>query len=154
MGLSRFKFNLSYPMTLLGAVIFLILGIRACIDLWSYARLTDRKEVIIDRWKVVKKSSSAFLIRATYHFEFQEKTYTCRDVLPPPYHLNRMSAEKAVQKLEKQRWAAWFDRGHPQISSLRKELPLKKIIYSLIALGITCYFVFLETPSKIRNPIH
>lgn len=152
MDFNRFKFNLSYPMTLLGAVLFLILGVQVGLDLWAYARLTARTEVSIDQWKVIKKSSS-FPLQATYHFGFQGKTYQCKTVLPPPYHLNRLSAEKAIKNLEKFRWMAWFDPRNPSISSLQKEFPLKKTIYALIALGITCYFGFLETHSKIRNPI-
>lgn len=154
MRLHRFKFNLSYPMTLLGAILFFILGIQVCFDLWTYVRLASRTEIVVDQWKVIKKSSSSFPIQTTYHFEFQGKTYQCKAFLHPPYHLNRPSAEKALKNLEQQQWIAWFDPRNPHFSLLQKEFPFKKMIYTLIALGVTCYFGFLETHSKIRNPIH
>lgn len=152
MSKPRFKFNISYPLTVVGAVLFVILGALAFSASYHYLRLTARMQAQIDQWKVIKKSSSSYPLRATYHFEIQDKTYQNSSVLLPPHHLNRPSAEKALSQLEKKAWHVWYDPQNPSISSLEKRFPAKKIVYALIALGITLYFWFVETNSKIRNP--
>lgn len=153
MGRSWFKFNLSYPLTLLGSTLFLILGSTAMTSLHHYFRLTTRADAIIDQWKVVKKSSSSYPICGWYHFEFQGKTYNGTSFLPPPYHLNRLSAKKLIQ-LQSKSCKVWLDPYHPHISSFEKKLPLKTIVYTLISLGVTLYFWMVETHSKTRHPIN
>jgi hypothetical protein len=147
-----FKFNLSYPLTTLASILFLILGSMALASLHSYFKLSFKTEAVVDHWKVVKKSSSSYPIRGSYHFKFQGKNYQGSSVLSPPYHLNRPSAEKAIFNLEKKKWIVWFDPHQPTFSSLEKALPVKKIIYALIALGVSLYFGFVETNSRMRNP--
>jgi hypothetical protein len=148
----RFKFNLSYPLTLIGAILFLILGSIAMCHLYDYLRLTVQVDATIDEWKVVKKSSSSYPIRGLYHVDFQGKTYHGSSILLPPYHLNRSSAEKAIKNLEKKKWRVWLNPYNPTFSSLEKLFPMKKIIYAFLALGVTLYFWFIETSSKIRSP--
>lgn len=149
---SWFKFNISYPLTTLGALLFLILGSMAFFNLYTHFRLVARTEAVIDRWKVVKKSSSSYPIRGFYHFEFQGKNYQGSSILQPPHHLNRLSAERAILNLEKKKWTVWVDPHNPTFSYLEKPFPAKKIVYALIALGVTLYFWFVETSSRIRNP--
>ena len=151
---SWFKFNLSYPLTCVGSILFLILGSMTMAALYSYFRLTAATEATIDHWKAVKKSSSSYPIRGSYHFEFQGKTYQGSSILSPPHNLNRPSAEKAIHNLGGKSCKIWFDPHNPNISSLEKMFPTKKIIYTLIAFGITLYFWFVETSSRIRNPIN
>jgi hypothetical protein len=149
---SWFKFNLSYPLTILGSVLFLILGSIALASLYTHFTLSMRTEAVVDHWKVIRKSSSSFPFRGSYHFEFQGKIYQGSSVLPPPYHLNRPSAERAMGPLQKKKWFVWFDPRKPSVSSLEKAFPTKKIVYALVALGVTLYFGFVETSSRIRNP--
>jgi hypothetical protein len=149
---ARFKFNLSYPLTLLGAIFFLILGSLAAVALYSYLRLEVSVFAVVDDWKVVKKSSSTYSIQGSYHFDFRGKTCQGSSVLPPPYHLNRPSAERARLKLEKEAYLVWIDPRHPEISSLERLFPVKKTIYALVALGVALYFWFVETSSRIRSP--
>ncbi len=152
MSRQGFKFNL-YPLTVVGAFVFLTMGSFALTSLYEYLRLAASTEAIVDRWKVVKKSSSSYPICGWYHFEFQGHRYQGSSLLPPPYHLNRASAEQAIKKLNRTR-IIWFDPHRPSISVLKKSFPIKKIIYSFIALGVTFYFGFVETISRRRNPIN
>jgi hypothetical protein len=152
MGPAWFKFNISYPLTLLGSILFLCLGSIAMREYYLYLRLSVRLEASIDHWKVIKKSSSSYPIQGSYHFEFRGKTYQGASSLKPPYPLNRPSAQKMIANLEHSR-KIWIDPYNPTISSLEKVLPIKKIVYALITLGITLYFWFVETSSKIRSPI-
>ena len=147
---SWFKFNL---LTLVGALLTLILGSSALSHYYQFLRLAAQTEAKIEQFKVVKKSSSSYPIRGYYLFDFQGKTYHGSSLLLPPYHLNRLSAETAITQLEKKKWVVWFDPKNPAISTLQKALPAKKIIYALIALGVTIYFWFVETASNTRNPM-
>ena len=147
---SWFKFNL---LTLVGALLTLILGSAALTHYYQFLKLEAQTEATIEQFKVVKKSSSSYPIRGFYNFEFQGKTYQGSSLLLPPYHLNRLSAEKAISQLETKQWTVWFDPRNPSISTLEKALSVKKIIYALIALGVTVYFWFVETASKNRSPI-
>jgi hypothetical protein len=149
-----FNFNISYPLTVLGGILFLILGTIAASACFRHLTLETQTEAVIDQWKVIKKSSSAYPIRGKYHFEFQGKTYQGSSIILPPYHLNRPSAKRAVVQLEKEKWNVWLDPRNPSISMLQKESPLKKIVYALVALGITLYFGYVETTSKIRSPMN
>ncbi len=149
-----FNFNISYPLTVLGGILFLILGTIAASAVFRHLTLETQTEAVIDQWKVVKKSSSAYPIRGKYHFEFQGKTYYGSSIILPPYHLNRPSAKRAAVQLEKEKWNVWLDPRNPSISALQKESPLKKIVYALVALGITFYFGYVETTSKIRSPMN
>jgi len=143
MSRTWFKFNLSYPLTVLGASLALILGTSALCQLYTYFRLTAHVEASACSWKVVKKSSSSYPIQCQYHFEFKGKNYQGTSLLRPPYHLNRSSAEKALPKMETRK--IWIDPHQPAVSSLEKELPLKKIVYALLSLGTTVYFWLIET---------
>ena len=152
MSLAWFKFNMSYPLTLLGSILFLGLGSVAMRDYYLYLRLSVKVEASIDQWKVIKKSSSSYPIQGKYHFEFQGKTYHGASNLKPPYPLNRPSAQKMIVELEPSR-KLWIDPHNPMISSLERGFPIKKVVYALIALGVSLYFWFVETSSKIRIPI-
>ncbi len=152
MSLAWFKFNMSYPLTLLGSIFFLSIGSIAMREYYLYLRLSVRVEATLDDWKVIKKSSSSYPVQGKYHFEFQGKTYPGSSILSPPYPLNRLSAQKIISDLEHVR-IIWIDPRNPMISSLEKMFPLKKVIYAFVALGVTLYFWFVETSSRIRSPI-
>lgn len=149
-----FKFNLSYPLTLLGSTVFLILGSFAMVSFYDYVRLSVRIEATIDRWKVIKKSSSSYPIQGSYQFEFQGKSWQGASILPPPHNLNRLAAKKIIERLPVGTRSVWIDPRNPKFSSLEKRFPLKPVLYSLTAFGVTLYFWFVETNSRIRNPIH
>lgn len=142
---SWFKFNL---LTLTGAVLTLILGSSALTHYYQFLRLEAQAEAKIEQFKVIKKSSSSYPIRGYYHFHFQGKTYKGSSLLLPPYHLNRPSAEKTIAELEAKQWKVWLDPKNPKISTLEKSLSIKKIVYALIALGVTIYFWFVEQSTR------
>ena len=148
----RFKFNLSYPLTLVGSAVALFLGFMAVGDYYRYIRLSVTTEARIEKLKVIKKSSSSYPIKAKYTFEFKEKNYNGSTLLPPPYHLNRLSAQKSTLQLANKKWSVWLDPKYPFVSSLSREFPIKRILYFLTALGVTLYFWFVETSSKTRQP--
>ncbi len=118
--------------------------ISASLDLWGYLRLEKRTIASVHRWKVIEKSSSQFALRASYSFEFQGKSYRGKTTFSKPYHLNHLSAEKQIKSYNSQIWPVWYQSSHPDHSSLDRVFPLKKCLYTLTALGIFFYFVYLK----------
>lgn len=151
MRLPRFKFNGSLLIWISGLITAGFL-ISASIDIWKYLRLEERVQVSIDKWKVIEKSSSKFAISASYSFDYQRKSRHGKTTFSKPYHLNRPSAEKQVNILNQKAWTVWVHPGHPEHSSLERVFPLKKCFYSLMALGIYLYFIYLRytyVPEKV-----
>lgn len=143
MRLPRFKFNGSLLIWLSG----LIMGgflISASMDIWKYLRLEERVQATVKKWKVIEKSSSQFALRASYTFEYKGKVHHGKTTFSKPYHLNRLSAEKQTHFLSQKPWKVWVHSGHPEHSSLEKDFPLKKCLYTLMVLGIYFYFIYLR----------
>lgn len=145
-----FKFNLSSGLIYLSALIAAVfLGI-AGIALWGYLRLEASAPVAQVQWAIIQKSSSQFALKAAYHFDHQGKAIEGESLFSKPYYLNQLSAEKQIQEFSKQKWTVWYDPGSPAVSSLEKKFPAKKILYSLMTLGIFFYFYYiLNKPSPI-----
>jgi hypothetical protein len=144
MSLSRFKFNGSSLLIWVAGLVMACFLISASLDLWGYLRLEKKSIASVFKWKIIEKSSSAFALRAYYTFEKQGKVYNGKTTFSKPYHLNRQSAEKQVKIFSIQSWPVWYQTRHPEHSSIERVFPLKKCIYSLMALGIFFYFVYLR----------
>src|SRR3569833_2367409 len=132
MGLLRFKYNPSSLLSYLAALMAAFFLATASYELWNYFQLKQKTIAVVYHWKVLKKSSSQYAIRASYTFEIQGKTYANKTMFGKPYHLNRLSAESQVKRLQKQPFTVKKQTKNPDHSSLSKELPLKKCFYALL----------------------
>jgi hypothetical protein len=143
MRLPRFKFNGSLLIWLSGLMMggFLV---SASMDIWRYLRLEERVPASVEKWKIIEKSSSQFALRASYTFEYQGKVHQGKTTFSKPYHLNRPSAVKQIHSLNQKPWTVWVHPGYPDHSSLEKNFPLKKSLYSLMTLAIYFYFIYLR----------
>jgi len=135
------KFKLLLAVSAITAAIFLILAFHA---LWGYLRLEGRVVAHVHKWKVVEISPSQFALKASYTFNLGEKVYKGKTVFSKPYDLNRLSAEKRATAYSTKPWHVWFSPKAPHNSSLERNFPIKKCLYSLMALGICLYFSFLS----------
>jgi len=151
MSLSGFKFNGSSLLMWLAGVILAGFLITAASDVWGYLRLEKKSIATVNDWKIIEKGSSQFALRANYTFNAQGKTYTGKTTLSKPYHLNRLSAEKQVKIYAAHHWPVWYQRGHPENSSIEHLFPLKKCLYTLVVLGVFFYFVYLRNRETLLN---
>ncbi len=119
----------------LPGAIFLWLTCGVFQDMWLYWRLSTPISAVVERVEVIEHGASKFELKA--YFENR----TCH--LGEPYHLNRPSAEREAKALEGKMQRFWVDPQKPQIVALEKTFPYKKILYSIVALGVTGYFYFL-----------
>lgn len=146
-----FKFNLSSGLIYLTALIAAVFLAIAGTALWRYLRLEASAPVAKVQWAIIQKSSSQFALKATYYFDHQGKIVEGETLLSKPYYLNQLSAEKKIQEFSKQKWRVWYDRGTPEISSLEKRFPAKKILYALMTLGIFFYFYFMLNKPFLKD---
>ena len=144
MRLPSFKFNASSLLVLLAGLITAGFLVSASLDLWGYLRLEKKSIAKVEKWRVIKKGSSKFALKAHYCFENQGKTYHGKTIFSKPYHLNRLSAEKQIKNYTAQQWPVWYQPSHPEHSSIERLFPFKKCFYSLMVLGVFLYFVYLR----------
>lgn len=125
---------------LLPCAIFLWLAWGVFQDLWLYWRLSTSVSAVVERVEIIERGASKFELKA--YFENR----TC--LLGKPYYLNRPSAERAASALEGKAQRFWIDPQNPQIFAIEKTFPYKKILYSIVALGVMGYFYLLEYKAK------
>jgi hypothetical protein len=140
MGLFSFKFKW----------LLLFLGIAPCYFTFSvltsfvaYSKLKALAPVQITEWRVVQKGSSSFAIEAAYTFEAKGKAFQGKTLFAKPYHLNLPSAERQVKEFSTRSWSVWYSPTDPSFSALERNLPVKKIVYAVMALGVFGYFLAL-----------
>ncbi len=126
---------ISKYLPLLPGAVLLWLAWGAFQDLRLYWRLSAPVDAVVERVEVVRRGPSKFELKAY----FQNRT--C--LLGEPYHLNGPSAERAARALEGKMQTFWINSKDPQIVAIEKTFPYKKILYSVVALGVTGYFYFL-----------
>lgn len=131
-------------------IFFLVLGAlalwragTASYALWEYSRLGPEVEAQVFHWELLPKRSK-YAIEASFNYEYRGKNYTARTVFGKPYHLNKESAERYIQKMSGMKWSAWVDANQPQHAALEKNFPLKQTVYAACLIGILLYFVYIR----------
>lgn len=112
-------------------------------ELLSYGRLGPEVAVQITAWDLVPKGSK-YALRASYSYEYGGQKFTGQTEFPKPYHLNKRSAEKEIEQVGGMQWVGWVDARHPEVSSIDKQFPLKKVCYAALLVGIFLYFLYLH----------
>lgn len=110
---------------------------------WNYQRLGTCVPGHVEKIEVRSKGSK-YALEASYSYKFREKTYEKKMVLPKPFHLNRVSAEKAATRLAGMQWQVYLDSSAPHLSSLDPQFPLKAVLYGLCSVGVFLYFLYLS----------
>lgn len=115
----------------------------ASLALWEYNRFGPEVSAQVVHWDLLPKGSK-YAIDATFSYEYRGTSYTTRTVLAKPYHLNRGSAERYIQKMSGMKWSAWVDAEKPQHATLEKHFPLKESVYAVCLIVILLYFVYIR----------
>lgn len=119
-------------------------SLEAASDLWLFWRLDHKAPVEIHKWSIQEISSSEFALKASYRFMAKDREWNGKTVFEKPYHFNRPSAEKALQKKREQHFVAWYSSSNPKHSSLEKHFPYKQCFHALVSLGVSVYLFFLQ----------
>ncbi|MBY0529962.1 MAG: hypothetical protein K2P51_07200 [Rhabdochlamydiaceae bacterium] len=126
-----------------GAISLWIVG-AALFALSNYWKLSTPVPAQVTQWKVVEISSSSFAVEALYTYEFKKKNYSGSTLFDAPLYLNPYAAASDLKKWEALTWQAWIQPSHPEISSLQRHFPSKKIVHAVLTLGVVVYFLFLR----------
>jgi hypothetical protein len=115
---------------------------RAGSGLWCYWQLEASAPAHVHKIKVCQLSESSYKLKVYYTF-LQGKVRGSM-IMGTPYYMNRSSAEKAAERMKGQFLQAYYDPSKPSHSSLEKKFPWKDILYSVMGLGVTFYFLGLR----------
>jgi len=110
------------------------------IALWQYHRLDSRVEVQYIQWSIFTSNEEAYTPIGHYAFMVNGKKYTGKSAWSETY-LNQWAAEEAIDKLKKERFQIWYHSTDPENSSLIKEFPTKKVLYSIMLWALAIYFL-------------
>ncbi len=115
--------------------------------IWRYGRLSEEtRQVQVQSWRVVEKSSSSFAIESSYVFCAGDRKCQGSTEFAPPYFMNYPSASGAIDKLQKtEDWTVWYSKKDCSINSLQKVFPFKECIHAFLTLAISIYFFFLKS---------
>ncbi|MDN3506111.1 MAG: hypothetical protein P0S96_02665 [Simkaniaceae bacterium] len=129
---------------LLGLTGFLALwrGGEAGWMLWQFNRLemdVPAEQVV---YEVIPKRSK-YSIAGIYSYVYKGQEFSGKSVLSGPKHLNRVSAELEIKRMEGMDRTVWLNTQKPSISSLESDFPLREVLYGLCTIGVFVYFLYL-----------
>lgn len=128
----------------LSGVVFVFLGAKTIIGVKNYLEWDREANAVVLDWKIQEKGGDAFSVWVTYEFLVQGKKFTSQRELLKPYFFNEASAEKAVAKLSKQDWTAFYSQIQPENNTLQKQFPFLSLVHTCLSLGVFVYFCFLR----------
>ncbi len=117
----------------------------AAYSLYIWSRMSERAWGTVQSWHVIELNASSFAIEADFTFTYREHLRSGITRFSKPYHFNRPSAEKEIERKQAERAIVFFDPAHSSRASLERAFPLKKSLYSLMTIGICAYFLLLNS---------
>lgn len=132
---------------------FGFLGLLALISLWfvvdagralyRYERFKIPLQANVSSWGIVEKKAGLYQITVDMEYVYLEKAYFARDAFARTYP-NRWAAEKALAKESENHYLnIWIHSKRPDMCTLEKKIPVKKIFSSVITLLLLGYFCCL-----------
>lgn len=110
---------------------------------YSYSHLKAQASPSTLDWEIVQKSDEDYPVKASYTFEFNNKSYPGSTTFTDTPYRNHWSAEQAVKELSQRKWKIWYDPQNPHHSSLEKKFPFKAVISAVFLCGLILYFLWL-----------
>jgi len=112
---------------------------------WGYFSLNRQTLGRVEVFFVRQLEENMFGVEAHYSYVICGVEYKDKKVLTNPKFLNEYAAQTHLQKYWKaQPWPVWYNAKHPEVSSLQKIFPVKKLLSFILSLGILLYFLWLQ----------
>ena len=126
-------------------LVMTILFFNWAISLQGYLALNAQTQGKVERFSVKKLKEDAYGIEAHYTYRVDGVSYQDHKVLTHPIFLNATSANMHLTRYWKEQdWSVWYNTNHPEVSSLQKLFPIKKLVSFLISLGVFLYFFWFK----------
>lgn len=117
---------------------------------WGYQRLDRELPFEKIEWSVYPESEETNLFKASYHYRFNDTSYSGEYLFKKPVFINILGATHALTDFSKKVTTTWISSENPQISSLEKAFPLKECVYSVTLWAILLYFLLLPVYCRYR----
>jgi hypothetical protein len=112
----------------------------AIYQLFQYWRIDTSAPAVITKWGVKELSSSRFVVEAFFEFEVEGTKYHGQSLFDSEVYLNPFSAQESIRRQQEGDVTAWYQPSNPQVSSLKREFPVKECIHALLTAGVFAYF--------------
>lgn len=137
-----------YWLVFLGLIVVCVLGYsgKTALMVYQWSRMSQTTHPTKMKWEVIELSPDEYILKVAYTFESHRKEIENIFLLDDPVHLNRYSAEQALkraQQLSPRHVVVYYDPSNSVNASLKRQLPTKRIAYTVVLLGIAIYFAIL-----------
>lgn len=124
----------------------------AGVDFYRYWALSKKTEPVAVEWFVKELSPEAFIPVAHYRYKVAGHEYRGRTFFNKRPHLNRLAAEEAIKRLKLEQKRVWYRPDTPGRSTMQKNFPIKKAVYTAILWALLIYFIWLGYHVKKFTP--
>ena len=111
-------------------------------QIYKYIRLNKKTYGQIIKMDIKNYKNKRFYVIVYYDFSANGKTYSNKKTIAT--FLNGYSARSYIEKTKRKTVEVWYNKKKPKISSLKKELPIKNLVYFIISFGVFLYFIILR----------
>jgi hypothetical protein len=106
------------------------------------------KEIV---WTVKELATDRYVLNGHYFYTLNDKSYSGQTQLNTPLFKNQEAAKKHIKEIRKERKVVWYSSYQPEDSSIRRELPIKDTVYTIILWGLFFYFLGLGFYIRINS---
>lgn len=126
---------------ILGLIFWAFFSYTAMKQTLNYILTTEKVPASIE-WQIKKINDEAYRPFGFFTYTVDGKIYQKEELFEGGLYRTPYAAEKAVEELRHTHQTAYYSKNNPNVATLEKFFPLKKIIYSLIVLLLVFYSVW------------
>ena len=115
----------------------------ALFRIYRYTQLKAQAPASNVHWGTQALSGDQYLIKATYAFTVDGKTYPGESVFEDEIFMNKWAAEQTIPKYSYQTWNVWHQPDNFVHSTLQKKFPSKECYSAGAMFVLLIYFVSL-----------
>lgn len=109
-----------------------------------YKKLDSSVPCEITRWMIDTDKKGKYIIGADYEYQIEEQRFEGKKTFSAKNFLNYHAAVGELTKFANEDWLLWYSSKNILFTDLEKRFAIKNLIYSIVSLGIFCYFVYLR----------
>lgn len=137
--------NLTWPIFLsVISILLVIFTSLLSIDLYKYRKLTHTAVLIEKEAALIKLGTSKYKIEMDYAYKVQGSKYSRHQILTNRSYKNIWVANKVIDSFKENESLVWYSPREPQLGTLYKVFPYKRLFSTVILLGIFLYFCLLS----------
>lgn len=112
-------------------------------ELYKYFEYDALGLADIEKWEVLSLSEDKYAVQVIYAFNTSKGKQHASYIFKNPYFKNPLSAKHNLEHWKGLNWQVWYQKRHPERSTLQRLFPFKAGIHAALSLGICFYFTYL-----------